>query len=298
VDSFPRLAVLVPVYNDWPAATLLLTEVHQLLPDARVLLVNDGSTEPPPAIPGADVLDLYYNLGHQRALCCGLVQLYQENNCDAVLVMDADGEDGPQDVPKLLDQFRLEGGQKMIFAARARRTEGFVFKLFYQIYRTLHRLFVGFDIRIGNFSVIPFSAVAALVRSGHLWNHYAAAAVKSRLPLATVPIAKSKRMHGESGMSFFSLMIHGLSALAVNIDVIAARTLVGVVIALVIGIVAMIAAPANLAAGFVLLVLMQLVIIAVLFTLGVLTTRAIPSFIPVRDAPYFIAGIRRCRESE
>lgn len=296
MDPAFRLAVLVPVYNDWSAATLLLEGLrHVLPPTTRILLVNDGSSEPVPEIAGADVLDLFYNLGHQRALCCGLVQLFQDGDCDAVLVMDADGEDGPQDVPRLLDAFRDEGGRKMIFAARARRTEGVAFKLFYLVYRTLHRLFVGFDIRIGNFSVIPFSAVAALVRSGHLWNHYAAAAVKSRLPLATVPIAKSKRMHGKSGMSFLNLMIHGLSALAVNIDVIAARTLVGVVIALGVGAVALIVSPASLTAGFVLLILMQVVVIAVLFTLGVLTTRAIPAFIPLRDAPYFIAGIRRAR---
>jgi polyisoprenyl-phosphate glycosyltransferase len=294
VDSALRLTVLVPVYNDWSAATALLAELRQVLPPAaRILFVNDGSNEPPPIIARADVLDLHYNLGHQRALCCGFVQLFQDGDCDAVLVMDADGEDGPQDVPRLLNAFREEGSNKMIFASRARRTEGVVFKVFYAIYRTLHRLFVGFDIRIGNFSLIPFSAVSALVRSGHLWNHYAAAALKSRLPLSTVPIAKSKRMHGQSSMSFLALMIHGLSALAVNIDVIAARTLVGVVIALVVGVIAIVVAPASLTAGFVLLILMQVVVIAVLFTLGVLMTRAIPAFIPLRDAPYFIAGIRR-----
>lgn len=294
MDSALRLAVLVPVYNDWHAATLLLAKLREVLPaNARVLFVNDGSTDPPPDIPDADVLSLYYNLGHQRALCCGFVQIVQDGDCDVVLVMDADGEDSPLDIPRLLDAFQKEGARKMIFAARARRTEGFAFKFFYQIYRTAHRVFVGFDIRIGNFSLIPFSAVAALVRSGHLWNHYAAAAVKSRLPLATIPLARGKRIYGRSGMSFLNLMIHGLSALTVNIDVIAARTLVGVVIALIVGVGAMIAAPASLTAGFVLLILMQIVIIAVLFTLGVLTTRAIPSFIPLRDAPYFVAGIRR-----
>ncbi len=296
MDPALRLTVLVPVYNDWSAAALLLEGLRRVLPmDARILLVNDGSSEPAPEIAGADILDLYYNLGHQRALCCGLVQIVQDGDCDAVLVMDADGEDGPQDVPRLLEVFRKEGSRKMIFASRARRTEGIVFKIFYQIYRALHRLFVGCDIRFGNFSLIPFSAVAALVRSGHLWNHYAAAAVKSRLPLSTVSIARSKRMQGESSMTFLALMIHGLSALAVNIDVIAARMLVGVVIALVVGVVAIILAPASVTAGFVLLILMQVVVIAVLFTLGVLMTRAIPAFIPLRDAPYFIAGIRRAR---
>jgi len=279
-----------------------------------VLIINDGSSEALPApliswrpesLHAVDVLELYGNLGHQRALCCGLVQVYQEDATDAVLIMDADGEDAPSDVPALLDCYFAENQRMLVFASRARRTEGLVFKFFYQTYRTLHRMFVGFDIRIGNFSVIPFGAVASLVRSRHLWNHYAAAAVKSRFPLTAIPIAKAKRIQGQSKMNFVSLLIHGLSALAVNTDNIAARSVVMASMALGLGILALavvvflrlgtslaIAGWATSAAGLILLTLLQVVIIALLFSMGVLNTRAVAEVIPLRDCPYFMERVK------
>jgi len=313
-----RVTILIPVYNDWAAAALLLRDLDrtfasiQLRP--RVLLVNDGSTESPPSplvswpaesLRAVDILELYGNLGHQRALCCGLVQIYQENAADAVLIMDADGEDAPSDVPALLNCYLKENQGKLVFASRARRTEGLVFKLFYQTYRILHRTFVGFDIRIGNFSVIPFRAVASLVRSRHLWNHYAAAAVKSKFPCASIPIAKAKRIQGRSKMNFVSLLIHGLSALAVNTDNIAARSVVMASMALGLGILSLavvvflrfgtslaIAGWATSAAGLILLTLLQVVIIALLFSMGVLNTRAVAEVIPLRDCPYFMEDVK------
>jgi hypothetical protein len=319
--TFPpefRLTILIPVYNDWTAAALLLRDLDGMCTSIkvspRVLLVNDGSTEDAPAqliswrpesIRSLEVLELYGNLGHQRALCCGLVQIYKENASDAVLIMDADGEDAPGDVPALLDCYFQEKQSKLVFASRARRTEGLIFKLFYQSYRMLHRMFVGFDIRIGNFSVIPFRAVSSLVRSRHLWNHYAAAAVKSRFPRTSIPIAKAKRIQGQSKMNFVSLLIHGLSALAVNTDTIAARSVVMASIALGLGGVALaavvflrfgtslaIAGWATSAAGLILLSLLQVVIIALLFSMGVLNTRAAAEVIPLRDCPYFIEGVK------
>jgi glycosyltransferase involved in cell wall biosynthesis len=320
--TFPpefRLTILIPVYNDWAAAAVLLQDLDRMCASiglgARVLIVDDGSTEPAPdlllswvpqSIRIVDVLELYGNLGHQRALCCGLVKLYQENATDAVLIMDADGEDAPTDVPALLDCYLLEKQRKLVFASRARRTEGLVFKLFYQAYRTLHRLFVGVVIRIGNFSVIPFRAVAGLVRSSHLWNHYAAAAVKSRFPRTSIPIAKAKRIQGRSKMNFVSLLIHGLSALAVNTDNIAARSVVMAAMALGLGVLALavvvflrlgtslaIAGWATSAAGLILLTLLQVVIIALLFSMGVLNTRAVAEVIPLRDCPFFMERVRR-----
>ena len=313
-----RLTILIPVYDDWGAIALLLRDLDQVCASIslrpRVLIINDGSTEVVPpslvswqteSIRAVDVLELYGNLGHQRALCCGLVQIYQENASDAVLVMDADGEDAPSDVPALLDRYINESQGKLVFASRARRTEGLVFKAFYQAYRMMHRLFVGFDIRVGNFSIIPFRAVSSLVRSRHLWNHYAAAAVKSKFPHTSIPIAKAKRINGHSKMNFVSLLIHGLSALAVNTDNIAARSVVMACIALGFGILALatvvfirlgtnlaIAGWATSAAGLILLTLLQVVIIAMLFSMGVLNARAAAEVIPLRDCPYFIERVR------
>ena len=40
--------------------------------------------------------------------------------------------------------------------------------------------------RVGNFSVIPRDLLSRLVVVSELWNHYAAAVFKSRLPFVTL----------------------------------------------------------------------------------------------------------------
>jgi hypothetical protein len=311
-----RLHILTPVFDDWTAAALLLQELDQILAATslrpHVLLIDDGSAQPaPPAFPDAafrviasvEILDLYRNLGHQRAICCGMVHLYQKGGFDALLVLDADGEDSPKDALELVRTFAESERTSLVFASRSRRTEGSIFRLFYQFYRTIHRLLIGHDIRIGNFSVIPPKALAALVRSGGLWNHYAATASRLRMPLIQVPIAKTKRLHGHSKMNFIGLVIHGFRAFTVHIDTAAARTLVMACLALAGGMAAMavilfirfgtnflIPGWTPLVMGLIVLTLLQIVMLTVLFTLGVLMTGAAPEVLPIRDCPYYIAG--------
>ena len=201
----------------------------------HLLFIDDGSLEslpdqfpetPPRNIQQIQSVELRTNLGHQRALCVGLVHLAQSELAGPVVIMDADGEDAPSDITRLLEKFVGEDKRKVIFAARGLRAEGFLFKFFYKLYRTIHRLAVGFDPRFGNFSVLPASILERLVVSSDLWNHYAAAVVKMKLPYATVPIDRSRRFVGESKMGFVGLVVHGLSAMSVFGDTVGVRLLI------------------------------------------------------------------------
>src|SRR5512135_1031465 len=108
-----RLAIVTPVYNDWESLHELvrrLDAVAGTLPDAAfdVIAVDDGSTAPlPPAfladarlarLGRVDVLHLASNLGHQRAIAVGLTEADARGLYAAVIVMDSDGEDRPEDV--------------------------------------------------------------------------------------------------------------------------------------------------------------------------------------------------------
>jgi polyisoprenyl-phosphate glycosyltransferase len=109
-----------------------------------ILLVDDGSPEPlqgwswfaPEHISRMDVLLLQRNLGHQRAITMGLCMIKNEIQCDAVLVMDADGEDLPRDVIRLLNCFR-ENPESIVFAGRQKRFESITFRTGYRGYRLL-----------------------------------------------------------------------------------------------------------------------------------------------------------------
>jgi hypothetical protein len=280
-----------------------------------IVIVNDGSTIPiPEDFPGCcfknfttfEILDLYRNLGHQRAICVGLVHICQTFPDAAVLVMDADGKDPPGEIASLVGTYLESGSQDVIFAARRRRMEGLLLKTFYQIYRLVHFVLVGFDIRIGNFSIVPPQAAARLVRSSDLWNHYAACVVKSKLPYRTIPVDRGKRLKGQSTMGFTGLVLHGLSAMSVYSDIIGVRALIFAAALMVFGLFNLVsvvairsfttlAIPGWATIAFV-LTLVLIVLIATVclsFTFGILASRSGPTFIPVRDCPLLVMNIRR-----
>jgi len=227
-DTACPVVILMPVYNDWDSASALLVALDDALAragrSADILLVDDGSTTPAfeqrpdgttSALGQVSILRLRRNCGHQRAIATGLAWL-EARRPEAVVVMDADGQDDPADVPRLLDRFEQEGGEKMVFAQRTKRSEGLLFRTCYQLYQLLHRVLVGTTARTGNFSVLPGSALPVLAGMRETCIHYAAAARKSGLPCALVPTPRASRLAGESRMNFPALVQHGVRAIIVQ----------------------------------------------------------------------------------
>jgi hypothetical protein len=311
-----RLLILLPMFNDWKAAGKLLPLIDEALARralrAAVIVVDDGSTEGTPAGFGAgpfdalasvEVLRLRRNLGHQRAIAVGLAYIERQVPCDAVIVMDADGEDAPGDIPLLVDKCHREGYERIVFAERSRRVEAALFRILYRAYRALHRLLTGHSVRVGNFSIIPRARLTGLVVVSELWNHYAAAVFRSRQPYVTVPTSRAARLEGRSQMSVVSLVVHGLSAISVYGDLVfvrlivfalllAAVSAVGLCVVVAIRLFTTLAMPgwATFTSGILLLVLLQAVLfVAVLAFLG-LGIRQHAPFVPSRDFEWYVAG--------
>ncbi len=313
------LIILMPVYNDWEALRLLLPQLGRELATnglrAEVLIVDDGSTLPVPteflsgclaALSSIDILPLRRNLGHQRAIAIGLSYIEANRPCRAVIVMDCDGQDDPRDVPRLTKECFANEDQKIIFASRTRRAEGFLFQLFYRFYRLSHFLLTGVRVRVGNFSVIPRDLLRRLVAVSDLWNHYAAAVYRARLPVVLVPTCRGTRLEGKSQMNLVSLVVHGLSAMAVFGDRIGVRLLLAVLVGMVLASGALVmvlgirflsslAIPgwATYAAGILLVLLLQMLLVVLVFAFVILAARDSASFIPGRDYLYLISGIQR-----
>src|ERR1039458_7604798 len=111
--------------------------------------------------------------------------------------MDADGEDRPADIRVLAEKFHQDGQRSIVFAARAKRLERVMFRFLYHVYRLLHWSPTGDSVRVGNFSIIPFESLGRLVVVPEIWNHYAAAVIRSRLRFESIPIARGKRLSGD-----------------------------------------------------------------------------------------------------
>jgi hypothetical protein len=110
-------------------------------------------------------------------------------------------------------------------ARRAKRSEGWRFKVFYALYKRLFTLMTGRKIDFGNFLLIPSSLVARLVHMPEAWIHLAASVLRSRVPIVSVPTTRGQRYAGTSQMNVMGLLAHGLSAIAVFSDVVFVRLL-------------------------------------------------------------------------
>jgi hypothetical protein len=314
--SNTSITFLIPVFNDWDSVSILLRNLDAVLLQhqerADVLIVDDGSTIEPRALPRTTeralsrvaILKLQRNVGHQRAIAVGIAYLNEHGVSDVVIIMDADGEDRPDDVPALLNGFRYHKQQRIVFAQRAKRLERFSFRLGYHAYRLLHRLLTGIAVKVGNFSVIPRHFLPNLAASSDLWNHYAAAVFKARLPWSTVPCDRGKRYSGRSTMDFVALVTHGLSAISVFGDIVGVRLLLfagGLVVAVLAALAVVLsvrlattwAIPgwATMTAGLLLVILVQCLGGALLLSFFILTARAGSTFLPARDYKFFIADV-------
>ena len=311
-----RLMVLMPLRDDWLSAAELIRRLDKAISsDActmEILLVDDGSLQICDrndfqggfaVVRGIRTLRLRRNLGHQRAIAIGLTHVQQTTSCDAVVVMDADGEDTPEGVAQLLRVYSDTHGSKAIFAERSRRSESFVFRFFYRLYKLLHLCLTGISVRVGNFSILPVAYLNTLVAMGELWNHYAAAVFRSKLPFAMIPIPRGTRIGGTSTMNFVALVSHGLSAISVFGDIVGVRVLIGaltgsvlaglgMVLVVMIRLFTDLAIPgwATYATGTLAVIAIQMITIATSFTFFILSNRTNLGFVPLRDCSLFVEG--------
>ena len=198
-----------------------------------------------------------------------------------------------------------ERGEKIVFATRIKRSEGWLFAFFYHLYRALHFLLTGVRVRVGNFSIIPPGSLKRLVAVSELWNHYAAAVHKARLPMEFIPTERAIRLEGLPSMDLISLVVHGLSAMAVFGDRIGVRLLIvvcaamGGALAMLVAVVGIrlwtdLAIPgwATYVTGLLLVMLTQMLLVILVFVFVILAARNAANVLP-NDYTRLLAGRRR-----
>lgn len=236
-DSVVRLAFVIPVYNDWQSFRSLVKRIDSLVgswnAQISVFVVDDCSVGEMPNwsdfgdLPGVnrlELLSLSANLGHQRAIAVGLCELELRQDFDAVVVMDSDGEDRPEEIAGLIESV-LKHGNAIIVGQRIKRSESVLFRVLYHLYKLAFRALTGEVIDFGNFCVIPSTVLHRLTHMPEVWNHLAASVIRSRLEIRRVPTQRGQRYAGRSSMRLESLIVHGLSAISVFSDLLFARLL-------------------------------------------------------------------------
>ena len=233
--------IFTPVYRDARSFRILrerlLEVIERDLPErlsgTRFVVIDDTAGQDPEASRLAELEDVTvlrppFNLGHQRALVYALRKaLPAIADEDAVVTLDADGEDRPEDLPRLLAAMEEDSrqGPPVVLALRTKRRESLGFKVFYRLFRLLFRSLTGTTVRSGNFAVLPGAIAKRALLHPTFDLAYSSAILALDLPIAYVPCERGERYEGRSKMTYGKLAMHGLRMLMPFTDRIAIRAL-------------------------------------------------------------------------
>ena len=220
-----KIKILIPVYNDWQSLSKLLeninSEVSNLDHEFSVIIVNDASNENRPKfsvnldnLKSIKIINMKENKGHARCNAAGLKYINEKEDFDYVIPMDGDGEDRPEELRLLFDKSK-ENPDKVVTADRVKRAEGPLFQLCYLIHKYLTFIFTGQSIKFGNYTCLPKPVVSQMIEEPATWSSFSGSLSKIIKDRASIPSIRGLRYFGPSKMSFFNLIMHSLSIIAV-----------------------------------------------------------------------------------
>jgi len=118
-----KISVVLPAKNEAAAIGITVSAIRQHIPQAEVLVVNDGSTDETSAVAeraGAKVISHPYGKGNGAAIKTGA----RAASGEVIVFMDADGQHDPADIHRLLA--RLDEGYDMVVGARQKGSQASV----------------------------------------------------------------------------------------------------------------------------------------------------------------------------
>lgn len=166
------ISIVIPIFNEEENLHNLYNRLTAAAPgwkeDYEIVLVDDGSVDNSLEIMNGftqkdhhvRIVKLSRNFGHQPAISAGI----QEAKGDAVVIMDGDLQDPPEELHRFLDKWRE--GYHVVYAVRTKRKEGFFKKLayssFYRLLAAISEIEIPLD--SGDFCVMDRKVVNAIVK--------------------------------------------------------------------------------------------------------------------------------------
>lgn len=164
------ISIVIPLYNEEENIPLLysrLINASSLWKDTfEIIFVDDGSYdntfdllfEITKTDKRIKIVKLSRNFGHQPAISAGL----RHTKGDAVVIMDGDLQDPPEELPRFLDKWRE--GYQVVYAVRTQRKENifkrFAYKFFYKLLSWISDIDIPLD--SGDFCVMDKKVVRVI----------------------------------------------------------------------------------------------------------------------------------------
>lgn len=201
-----QVSVLLPAYNERDNLAELIPETSAALRDAgvtfEIVVVDDGSTDGTDKLmrqmAGPEVVNvrLRRNAGKSAALDAGLARVRGEY----VVLMDADGQDDPSQIPRLLAALDADDHLDLVTGRRAVRHDRFVKRTTSRLYNRTTSLVTGVDGRDFNsgFKAMRRELATGLELYGELHRYIPVLAQWRGFRVAEVDVDHQERRHGES----------------------------------------------------------------------------------------------------
>ncbi len=201
-----KISIIIPAKNEAKNLTALLQQLVNIMPEAEILLIDDGSTDETAALAkqaGVKVISHPYSMGNGAAIKTGA----RHATGDVLIFMDADGQHKPDDIPRLLE--KLNEGYDMVVGARHIDTHASLIRRFGNtFYNRFASLMTGHTIEdlTSGFRAaraIQFRKFLYLLPNGFSYPTTSTMAFfRSGFPVAYIPIQAGKR-EGKSHIKLF-----------------------------------------------------------------------------------------------
>lgn len=218
------ISIVIPIYNEQETLFELYNQLQKILIQIEVsyqwelIFVNDGSrdkswsivcgfTQQDSRIKG---ISFSRNFGHQMALAAG----YDAALGDAIITLDADLQDPPHLIPKMIKEW--ESGFYIVYARRTARNDGWLKDTVAHVYyKLLHSIAeVRIPRNVGDFRLIDKKVLQAISSSQEPTRYWRGLVAWTGFRHTFVDFNRQERLAGETGYTWaksFKLGFDGLT---------------------------------------------------------------------------------------
>ena len=121
-----KFLAIIPAYNEETTIGQVVAEIHASLPEADVVVINDGSadgTSRAASDSGAAVVNLPFNMGIGAAVQAGY-KYAEQGGYDIAAQVDGDGQHDPSELMKIIEQVKA-GKADIVVGSRFLGGDGF-----------------------------------------------------------------------------------------------------------------------------------------------------------------------------
>ncbi|HOQ31537.1 MAG TPA: glycosyltransferase family 2 protein [Candidatus Hydrogenedens sp.] len=203
-----KLSFVIPAYNEEMTIKPLVEGIieHTSPHDVQIILIDDGSTDSTfqsmlkvqSEHPQVKIIKFRRNFGKSRALSAG----FHEADGDIIIMMDADLQDDPKEIPRMIE--KMQEGYDVVCGWKKRRLDPwhktFPSKIYNAIIRYLFHVNLH-DINTG-FKAFRKEVVPYIPLYGEMHRLIAISASELGFKVTEIPVEHHPRKYGKSKFGF------------------------------------------------------------------------------------------------